>query len=192
MTGTIFSDTDAMRCTPPIKMNAHTAVRHAESVVAGLGDGVGLHHRAHEAEGEDYRDREEACEELAAAPLEGGGYVVHGAAADRAILMDDTRGLREDGFGVYRRHAEKRDYPHPEYRAGAADEDRAGRADDVAGSDLRGDGGGERLERAHAAVVLLAEELDLAERLAHGRAEIAKRVFIEKKSPAATSMTMRM
>ena len=25
MTGTIFSDTDAMRCTPPIKMNAHTA-----------------------------------------------------------------------------------------------------------------------------------------------------------------------
>ena len=148
-------------------------VRHAESVVAGLGDGVGLHHRAHEAEGEDYRDREEACEELAAAPLEGGGYVVHGAAADRAVLMDDTRGLREDGFGVYRRHAEERDYPHPEYRAGAADEDRAGCADNVAGSDLRGDGGGERLERAHAAVMLLAEELDLAERLAHGRAEIA-------------------
>ena len=87
--------------------------------------------------------------------------------------MDDARGLREDGFGVYRRHAEERDYPHPEYRAGAADEYRAGRADDVAGSDLRGDGGCERLERAHAAVVLLAEELDLAERLAHGRAKIA-------------------
>ena len=48
-------------------------------------------------------------------------------------------------------------------RAGAADEDRAAGADDVAGADLRRDRRRQRLERAHAGLVLFTVETELAE-----------------------------
>ena len=84
--------------------------------------------------------------ELAEAALEGGGDIVDGAALDGAVLANNARFLRERCLGVDRGHAKERDDPHPEHCAGAAGKDRAGNADDDARADLRGDGGGERLE----------------------------------------------
>ena len=135
----------------------------AESGLHRGTDGVGLHHAAEEAEREDDGDGEEAGEELAEAALKGRRDVVNGAALDRAVLFDDAGLLGEGGFRVDRGHAEEGDEPHPEDGAGAAGQDRAGRADDVARTDLGGDGGGERLERAHAAVMLLAAQRQVAE-----------------------------
>ena len=137
--------------------------RHVEGVGEGLADGVGLHHAAEEAERQNDGDGEEAREELAEAALEGGGDIVNRAAEDVAVLIHGARFLRERGFRVDGRHAEEGDDPHPEDGAGAAGEDRAGRADDIAGADLRRNGGGERLEGAHAALLLSAAETEAAE-----------------------------
>ena len=126
-------------------------------------DGVGLHHAAEEAECQRDGDGEEAGEELAEAALKGRRDVVDRTALDVAVLFDDAGLLGERRFRVDRGHAEKGDDPHPEDGAGAAGQDRAGRADDVARTDLSGDGGGERLERAHAAVMLLAAQRQVAE-----------------------------
>lgn len=43
---------------------AHDPARNVECVLARLADGVGLYHRAHEAERKDDRDREEAARNL--------------------------------------------------------------------------------------------------------------------------------
>ena len=126
-------------------------------------DGVGLHHAAEEAECQRDGDGEEAGEELAEAALKGRRDVVDRTALDVAVLFDDAGLLGERRFRVDRGHAEEGDDPHPEDGAGAAGQDRAGRADDVARTDLSGDGGGERLERAHAAVMLLAAQRQVAE-----------------------------
>ena len=126
-------------------------------------DGVGLHHAAEEAECQRDGDGEEAGEELAEAALKGRRDVVDRTALDVAVLFDDAGLLGERRFRVDRGHAEEGDDPHPEDGAGAAGQDRAGRADDVARTDLSGDGGGERLEGAHAAVMLLAAQRQVAE-----------------------------
>ena len=126
-------------------------------------NGVGLNHAAEETERQRDGDGEEASEELAEAALKGRRDVVDRAALDVAVLFDDAGLLGERRFRVDRGHAEEGDDPHPEDGAGAAGQDRAGRADDVARADLSGDGGGERLERAHAAVMLLAAKRQVAE-----------------------------
>ena len=153
--------------------NADDPCRDAERGLKRGADGVGLHHAPHEAERKDDSDGEKAREELAEAALEGGRDVIDRAAVDRAVFIDLPGGQRERRLGVNGRHAEKGDDPHPENRAGAAGQNRAGRADDVAGADLRGNSGGERLKGAHAARVLLAAERKIAEHAAHTLAEAA-------------------
>ena len=152
---------------------AHDPARNVECVLARLADGVGLYHRAHEAERKDDRDREETRKELAEAVREGMLDVVHRAAEDRAVRLDHAGLLREHCLGIDRRHAEECDEPHPEDRAGAADEDRAAGADDVAGADLRRDRRRQRLERAHAGLVLFTVETELAEEAPPALAEAA-------------------
>ena len=132
----------------------HDPRRDAESGVARRGDRVRLDHAAHEAEGQDNGNGEETGEEPAERAGERRLYVVDRAAVHRAVRIDDARLLGENRLGVVGRHTEERDEPHPEDRARAADEDRAAGTDDVARADLRRDGGGERLERAHAAFLL--------------------------------------
>ena len=75
-----------------------------------------------------------------------------------AFAIDDTRLLCEHRLGVVRSHTEECNEPHPEDRARTTDQDRAARTDDVAGADLRCNSSGERLEGAHAALFLFAEE----------------------------------
>ena len=91
-----------------------------------------------------------------------GAVLIHNAG------LESQGGLRVDGG-----HAEEGDDPHPEDGAGAAGEDGAGSAHDVAGTHLGGDGGSQRLERAHTAVVLLAVQGQIAEDLFHAFAEAA-------------------
>ncbi len=153
--------------------NADDPCRHAERSLKRGADGVGLHHAAHEAERKDDGDGEEAREELSEAALKGRRDVIDRAAVDRAVLVDLPGGQRERRLGINGGHAEKGDDPHPEDGAGAAGQYSAGRADDVAGADLRGDGGGERLKGAHAAFMLLAAEREIAEHAAHPLAEAA-------------------
>ena len=92
---------------------------------------------------------------------------------DGAVGVDAAGFLGEHGLGIVGGHAQERDGPHPEDGAGSADQDGAAGADDVAGSDLRGDGGCERLERAHAALMLAAVEREIAEDALQAFAEAA-------------------
>ena len=146
----------------------------AESGGAGGGDGVGLHHAAHEAQGQDDGDREEAGQEGAKLAVEGGLDVVDRAAVHGAVGVDLAGLLSQDGLGVVGGHAQDGDEPHPEDGARAAHEDGTAGTHDVAGAHLGGNGGGKRLEGAHAALMLLAVEGEIAEHAAHTLAEAAE------------------
>ena len=139
----------------------------------GGADGVGLHHAAHEAQGQDDGDGEEACQELAETALESGGDVVHGAAPVGAVGIRLPGLDGKGGFGIDGGHAEEGDEPHPENRAGAAGENRTGRAHNVAGAHLGGNSGGQGLEGTHALLVPPAPEGEVAEGLFHTLAEAA-------------------
>ena len=141
--------------------------------VEGGRDGVRLDHGSEEAEGENGGDGEERGQELAEGALEGVLHVVDRAALDLAVLGDGAGLLRENGLGVVGGHAEEGDDPHPEDGARAADEDGAAGSDDVAGADLGGDGGGDGLERAHAALLLAAAQAEVAEEALEALAEVA-------------------
>lgn len=97
------------------------------------------HHRTHEAECKRDRHGEEHRKEFPEFALERCVYVINGTAGDRAVLMNDPCFLSKYRLGVDRRHAEECDDPHPEYRTGAADEDRAAGTDDISRTYLSGD-----------------------------------------------------
>ena len=153
--------------------DTHDPGRDTESSLEGGADGVGLHHAAHETQGQDDGNGEEPGQELAEAALKSGGDVVHRAAVNGAVLVNDTGLLGQGGFRVDSSHAEEGNDPHPEDGAGAAGEDGAGGADDVAGTHLSGNGGGQGLEGGHAALLSAALEPDVAKGLFHGLAEAA-------------------
>ena len=153
---------------------AHDPGGDTEGGVHGLGDGVRLHHAAHEAEGQNDGHGEEPGEELAPVALESRGDVVHRAAVDGAVLVDHAGFLGHDGLGVVGGHAEQGDDPHPEDGARAAHDDGAASAHDVAGTHLGRDGGGERLERRHAAALVAAAQGEVAEHAAPAFAEAAE------------------
>ena len=91
-----------------------------------------------------------------------------------AVGVDLAGLLGQDRLGVVGGHAQDGDEPHPEDGARAAHEDGAACAHDVAGAHLGGNGGGERLEGAHAALMLLAVEGEIAEHAAHTFAKAAE------------------
>ena len=104
-------------------------------------------------------------QEFAEAALERGGDVIDGAAVDGAVCCLDPGLDGQRGFGIDGGHAEEGDDPHPEDGAGAAGQNSAGGAYDVAGAYLSGNGGGQCLKGAHAAVMLFAVEGQIAEHL---------------------------
>ena len=114
-------------------------IAHAECGVADFADRVRLHHRTHEAECKRDRHGEEHRKEFSEFAFERCVYVINGTAGDRAVLMNDPCFLSKYRLGVNRRHAEECDDPHPEYRTGAADEDRAAGTDDISRTYLSGD-----------------------------------------------------
>ena len=146
---------------------------HAEGGLEGGADGVGLDHAAEEAQGQDDGDGEEARQELAKGPLESRGDVVHGTALDVAVFVLHPGLLGQHGLGVDGGHAEEGDNPHPEDGPGAAGENRAGSAHDVAGAHLGGNGGGQGLEGAHAPLMPPAGEGEVAKHLPHALAKAA-------------------
>ncbi len=150
---------------------AHDPAGNAERIGAGLGDGVGLHHAAHETQSQNDGNGEEYCQEAAKLVVERLLDVEHGAAGNAAVLVDDPGLLCQYGFGIDGGHAEKGDDPHPEDCAGTADQNCTAGADNVAGSDLGGNGSGQRLEGAHAALVLTAVHIEVPKYLAHALAE---------------------
>ena len=68
------------------------------------------------------------------------------ASAARAVGVALTVLDRQQNLGVLGHHAHQGSDPHPEHGAGAADEDSAGDARNVAGADGGGKGGGQGLE----------------------------------------------
>ena len=154
--------------------DAHDGLGDAESGVEGVSDGVGLDHVAHEAQGQDDGDGEEAGQELAEAALEGRLDIVDGTAGDMAVLVCGLELLCQHGLAVDGGHAEEGGDPHPEDGAGAAGVQGGGAAGDVAGAHLGGDGGGQSLEGAHALLAgLFAAEGEAAEQAAPALAELA-------------------
>ena len=178
MTGTIFSVAALSAAEEDEARNdSHDSAAYpagdVEGAGAALGNGVGLYHGAHEAECENDGNGEKACEELAELAFERSLYIVHGAAGDAAVSVNDTGLLSQNGLGIDGSHAEECDYPHPEDCARAADKDSAASTNNVAGTDLSGNSGGQRLERAHAAFMLIAFKADVSEHLAPCLAEAA-------------------
>ena len=113
-----------------------------------------MDHCAHEAEGKDDGDREEAGHELAELVVESVLNVVHRAAGYAAVSIDDAGLLSQHSLSVDGGHSEEGDDPHP----GAADEDSAAGTDDVSGTYLSCDRGRQCLEGAEAAVLLAAAQ----------------------------------
>ena len=99
--------------------------------------------------------------------------VIDRAAVNGAVRRPDAGLDGQRGLCINGGHAEEGDDPHPENRAGAAGQDGAGSAYNVAGTHLSGDSGGQRLKRTHAAVMLLAVQRQVAEHLPHSLAEAA-------------------
>ena len=93
--------------------------------------------------------------------------VIDRAAGDVAVSIDFAGLLGKDSFCVDGGHAKKGDDPHPEDRSRAAGQDRTAGADDIAGADLGGDGGGQGLEGADAAMLFSAVQGEVAEDFLH-------------------------
>ena len=153
--------------------HAHHPGGHAKGGLEGGADGVGLDHAAHKAQGQDDGHGEEPGQKLAEGAPEGGGDVVHRAAVDVAVLVNDPGVDGQGGLGVNGGHAEEGDDPHPEDGPRAAGEDGAGGAHDVSGAHLGGDGGGQGLEGAHALGLGPAPQGQVAKDLFHALAKAA-------------------
>ena len=171
---------DENDCTDHDQDDADDPGRNAESRLESGTDGVGLHHAAEESQSEDDRNGEESGQEPAKRSLERSGDVVNGTALNAAVFVPDPRLLCENSFRIDSRHSEEGDDPHPEDRARSACQNSAGSPDDIAGSDLGRDRGGERLEGAHPALMLFAVERDISEYTFH---PFSKESYLDKSGP---------
>ena len=125
---------------------------------------------------------------FAESAAEGFLYVIDGASVNCSVRINLSCFQSKRCLCIYRRHTEKRDYPHPEYCAGTAYEYRAARADDVSRADLGGDGSRKRLKRRKSAFLFSAFKADISEDLFHSLAKTAylnKTCFDRKEQPDA-------
>ena len=114
--------------------------RNAEAGMDRRGDRVRLRHVA-DAEGREHREqREERRHDAAQRAADAVLHRVHRAAGHFADAIRLTILDRQDRFAVFRGKPEQRADPHPDERAGAAEDHGRRDADDIAGAD----GGGER------------------------------------------------
>ena len=155
--------------------DAHEHGGNSEGGAEGRAYGVGLHHVAHEAEGEDDGHGEEGGKGPAEGSGEGCADIVGRSADGFAALVGALVLLGQHGFGIVGGHAEEGAEPHPENGARAACGDGRGRARNVARAHLRGHGGGQRLEGAHAGMVgAFAVQGNIAEQTAEGEGKFTK------------------
>ena len=154
--------------------NAHHDFRHAKGGEHGVADGVGLHHIAHKAQGQNDGHREEARQEFAEAIGEGCLDIIDRATHDLAVFISAAVLLGQNRLGVVGGHAKERAHPHPEDGTGAAGDNGRGRARNVAGTHLGGHRRSQRLKAAHALVVcLFSVQRQAAEGVLQARAQLA-------------------
>ena len=121
-----------------------------------------MDHASHEAQGEHNCHGEKPCQEGGELSGEGLLDVIHRTAVDGSIGIHLAGDLGQHGLGIVGGHAQEGDDPHPEDSAGSADEDGPTSTYDIAGAHLGGNGGGKRLEGAHAASMAAAMEGDVS------------------------------
>ena len=144
-------------------------VGQSGDVEGGLDVHHDLVHLAHGADaersqqGEDGKQNGQNTADLFAALLAAQTVlqVIHGAAAPFAVFIAAAVVDAQHVFGVVGHHAQERSHPHPEHGTGAADEDCAGDACDVTGTDGSGKSSGQRLDRSDFALTgfVLMEKL---------------------------------
>ena len=117
---------------------------YGEGLVHADGDGVNLHEVADAEAGDEAENGEAGAKPL---PFRSETVLdeVHGAAdpASGGCLFTVLHG--QNDFGEFGHHAHEGGYPHPEEGARAADGDSRGHTHDVAGADITGKGGHERV-----------------------------------------------
>ena len=145
--------------------------RNTESCVHCGADRVGLHHASKKSQGQNDRHCKEVSQEFAEGSVEGSSDVVDRSALNMVFPCVDPGLLGQNSFGVDGRHAEEGDDPHPENGSGAAGQNRAGRADDVAGTDLGCNGCRKCLEGTHAFFMFFAVEGKISEDIPQSFAE---------------------
>ena len=140
-----------MRFTPP----RSTMATNTRQTLQCAGDFAGLGDVA-DTEGsqttQDSEDHSQPLPALAQAVFN----IVHGAALVDALLISDTVLHRQGDLAVLGAHAKECRHPHPEGSAGAAHEDGAGDAGDVAGTHSAGQSGGHRLEGTEVLAMVLS------------------------------------
>ena len=146
--------------------------RNAEAGMDCRGNRVRLGHVA-DAEGREHREqceerRHDAAQRAADAVL----HRVHRAAGHFADAVRLAVFDRQHRFAVFRGKPEQRADPHPDERAGAAEDHGRRDADDIAGADGGGKRRHQRLERRDVALVLLflfENHADGVEKIAPGQ-----------------------
>ena len=153
---------------------------YAECIVERIADRVRLHHVAHKAQRQNNKHRKDGCQHLADLALERGADIKRRAAGHMAVHRG-TVVLRQHGLCIDGGHAEKRRHPCPEQRARAAADQCGGAARDVAGANLRRNGGRQRLKAAHAlGISLFAAQRKAAE---HPAKPLAKAAHLHAAQP---------
>ena len=132
--------------------------------------GVDLGHVAY-AEGRKHSEERKQRAQPFPVFAEALAYVVHGAAYPVALVVALAEVQGKGDLSELGAHSEQGGYPHPEYRAGAAEGDSAGNAGDVAGADRRREGGTHGLEGSYGALACFLLFEDLADGVLHYVAE---------------------
>ncbi len=135
MMGTIFSVTEASRCTPPRKMMPQMMTSATPTIQEGMPKAVWKHSpmeldctmQPMKPSARMMATAKKGGKELAEAALERGGDVIDRAAVNGAVRRPDAGLDGQRGLCINGGHAEEGDDPHPENRAGAAGQDGAGK-----------------------------------------------------------------
>ena len=146
---------------------------HTEYGVHVSGDGVDLGHvtdaeGSHQAEEGEQACQDEADGFAAFFGAQAVPQVVHRAAGPLAFGVLAAVEDAQHVFGIVGHHAQEGHDPHPEHGAGAAGQDRAGHAHDIAGAHRRGQGGAKALELGNTLVLGMGGNVLVMEHSADG------------------------
>ncbi len=147
--------------------NADDPAGDAKGIGASFTDGIGLHHAAHKAKGQNDGDRKKCSHKTTKIIIKSALDVVDRAAGNASVFVDYFCILSQNGFCVDGCHAEESDDPHPEDCAGATNQNSTAGTDDVSGTDLSCNSSCQRLKGTDAAFMLAAVKGKVAEHAAH-------------------------
>ena len=178
--GQTFHPADEDDCTGQDQDDSDDPGRNTKRCLHCGADGIGLDHASEKAQCQNDRHRKEVSQEFAKGTLESGSDVVDRSALNMVFSGMDPGLLGQNGFRVDRCHAKKSDDPHPEDGTGAAGQNRAGRTDDIAGTDLGCNGCRQCLKGTHALFMLFSVEGKIAKYIPY---PFAKAPHLNKAGP---------